>query len=415
MIAAFLPVAALKSLRLTCREIESKTLWHFADKYFKKVEFMHSKYALEALLAMSASRMGQYVQTVCFGPVSNDQGPIKFNAIKVSSNKKNKISADMNQYAEDNRRMRVLGEDADMIRRAFQNLRHVTKLIYTDRCSCCPPPSFGGRYLEESVGAGVASFEEIAIDATQSMARLFTITIQAAETAGLRLESIDCSISPIMGFNHRFEEEGTGFAAIAIDFPVAAPMNNPRTWAFEELTILKIFLGHLQEAVNEPLRKRFVNRLLAFMSRAPQLHTLGVSTSLQGAAGFSLVEIASSDALKKIENFEIIGLAACMHTMTAIFEPLCDTLRGLKLYNILMPPMLWIEFLEWTRDNMKKLKEIDIDYPFPHDSGFEFPPPTQYKGEHMDSFLVAIIDEWAELHEMIDEFEDSDMESDMSY
>ncbi|KAF2878459.1 hypothetical protein BDV95DRAFT_557520 [Massariosphaeria phaeospora] len=283
-ISAYLSIDALENLRLACRELEYKTQRHIGRTYFQAIKFMPSRYALKVLVALSKSRMARYVKTLALGPPSNDLGFVRFPpGNNLSTASQSRIESNMFNYSEENRMMRTLGEDAGMINTALQNLHGITKLVFLDPSfnSCHPTPSpsgsYGEHYLHEKVGAGSAKFDTSATDATQSMARLFLVTLHAAESAALPVQCITMKLTMYAGVNPHVGSKTSGFASHPLYFPTARLDHGISDDAWAHLSVLRLHIGHRDDVWQELQRGRFVERTIAFLSRAPALHTLGLT------------------------------------------------------------------------------------------------------------------------------------------
>jgi hypothetical protein len=379
---------ALGSLRLTCRELEVKTLWHFAKTYFCEMKFMHSRYALEALVAMSKSRMARYVKTLALGPPSNDQGVVVFNGQETkSAAARQQITKALYRYAEENRTMRAFGHDADMIQTAFRNLSGITKIEFlapAQECVCpfCSPlGSYGETYLVELVGCGKAGFAPMMLDSSQSLSRLLHIALSAAQSAGLQLECVDARTTL---FPDEYVEEcqKTGFASYPLTFP-SAPRGGEGLLdsAFAKLSTVKLFLGHHQDTCNAERRTQLVQRLIAFFDRAPVLQTLGL-TFQEGHGTFEcLRQLTHSPTLWKIKRLELSNLDLECTELFDILRPVRSTLHALHLafFNV----EDGFALLRWLRDCMTSLTEVDLDH------FQELPTPTRYVFLRHSDYVVT--------------------------
>ncbi|KAF2796610.1 hypothetical protein K505DRAFT_334999 [Melanomma pulvis-pyrius CBS 109.77] len=393
MIAVQLPMNDLGNLRLVCRELESKTLWYFANTYFTEVKFMPSKYALRALQAMSESRMSKYVRTLALGPPPNDQGNIVFlGGDIVSPSEQEEIISQMWKYSEENRQMRNWGEDADMIYKSLQNLHHITTLNFIDasRWGSCPiHVSYGGHYMHKKVGAGLGVFQPVTLDSTQSLARIFSITLRAAQAANLNVERIDAHMTDIP--QSVDEHIMNGFSACALDFPIVQQIDSSVSSFFANLSVLKINIAFKGDAYPQGGREHFLDRFTTFISLATSIRTLGITFTV-GVGSMELLEqLTYSGALKNIKKLELAGVSVTSGVLFFILEPLRSNLCGLSMNELLLLDGAYIELLVWLRDNMSLLMEIDMDY-----FCEEFPSPIFYDGTAMSEFLETTIGIWTE-------------------
>ena len=67
-IATSLPSSGLFNLRLTCAGFNVKSFHQFTEGYFRAEQPMYSRYALDALVEISKSRLRRYVRAVALGP-----------------------------------------------------------------------------------------------------------------------------------------------------------------------------------------------------------------------------------------------------------------------------------------------------------------------------------------------------------
>lgn len=387
IIASHVDMPALGQLRLTCRELESKTLWHFTQMYFREIKYMPSKYALEVLVAMSQSRMAKYVKTLRLGTPSNDQGPISC----ASPLRTPQIVSAMMEYSEQNRTMRAMGEDVAMIKTAFQSLRGITKIEFVEPACACGcgglVGAYGEHYLTEVVGEGVAQFAPIMLDPSQSVSRLLYVALSAAESAGLHLEHVNAQMSSFPD-EYCDESRGTGFGAFPLHFPLAVPGENPSPFA--NLSTLKLFLAHHQDVCNPDRRMQLVQRLTSFLDRAPSLKMLSLTFQDQHGTESVLGEITSSPVLRKIPQLELCALRITSKVLTDALKPLRHTVRTLKLRNLYLQDNSWIEMLEWLRDSMVTLNEIDLCYLR------GYPDSACYSGDSIKEFFEETLEIWEE-------------------
>ncbi|KAF2710767.1 hypothetical protein K504DRAFT_403663 [Pleomassaria siparia CBS 279.74] len=410
MIASNLPVEALGHLRLTCTELESKTLRYFSRTYFTEARFMLSKYALQGLLDMSLSRLGKHVRTLVLGPPCNDQGAVEFRRCEPKSpTEKKDITAQMMRYSDENRHMRMMGEDAVLIRQSFKNLQGITKLRFIDRmdhCGLYGHNSYGGRYVGSRIGAGVAMFEDRKPDSTQSLSRIFSVALHAAQAASLKLECIDTrpgmtwALDPGHGDSDSdgdddddgIDPSGFGFSSCSIDFPTVTQPGGAHPSAFAHMSVLRLFIGFADDIRTDDRREHFLNRLTGFLSLSPKLRTLGFTFSVRKGASDFLIDLTNSGAMKNIDNFDLLGYRlGSTSTLFRILRPLCATLHGLTLHHIVHSHRQYLQLLAWVRNQMPHLTEIDIDYFSDH-----WFSSVAYKGTEMAQFIDTTIENWEE-------------------
>jgi hypothetical protein len=373
-VASFLPMPALGNLRLACKELEAKILWYFATTYFREMKFMHSEYALEALVAISKSRMAQYVQTLGLGPPSNDQSVVVFNdEAPKSTIVRQEITTALYRYADENRTMRAFGHDAAMIQTALENLPAVTKIHliapHTDcDCGCIhaipysenPVPSYGERYLFQSLGSGKAGFAPIMLDSSQSLARLLHIALSSAQAANLQLENVEAcpTTCPPEYMN---ECRMTGFAAYPLTFP-SVPAGGLTDAAFAKLSTVRLFLGHHHDTCNTERRNQLVRRLLEFFARATALRTLGLTLQEGHGKVDCLKQLTQSSELSKIKRLELSNFDCVYTELCEILKPLKRTLEALRLQYVSVDAQDDLAMLKFFRDQMTSLNEVVLQY-----------------------------------------------------
>jgi hypothetical protein len=151
--------------------------------------------------------------------------------------------------------MRLLNQDSELTKEAFKNLRGITKIVFLDRR--CNDGGWESSYpywesfvMKEDYRWSI--FEKRPLIATQSMAKLFNLTLSAAGSVGLALECIDAHMTNQIALEPTYDPDCAGFAALPLDFPVSIEMDEePRISAFKCLTTLKIFIGCPHDVENE--------------------------------------------------------------------------------------------------------------------------------------------------------------------
>lgn len=216
-----------------------------------------------------------------------------------------------------------------------------------------------------------------------------------------------------------------GFAAAPLDFPLSDPTSTLQSLPFSNLSTLRIIVGFQRDLIDEKGRERFCVRPTTFMARAPTLHTLGLTfgpiyrtesqlTVPKGECKSLLIqELTLSSSLKNVKIFEFGGMSTCLSLLTKAFAPLRNTLHELKMSYVLLWDCAWIEWIEWLRDNVINLEDLDIDF-----ARENSPPPAYHNGSGMKKFIDDTANEWASLINMecFDEYSDSYYEeSDYAY
>jgi hypothetical protein len=391
MIATFLPTKALGNLRLACKELESKTFWYFAREYFNEVKFTHSQYALQALLDLSNSRMGPYVRNLGLGPPSNDQGKIYFSKEPSVPDKKKSVVEQMSAYAEENRIMRLFGQDMVMIENILRNLSGVTTLAFINPCrgpiSCRMHRSYGLDYCAK-LGEGFAHFDDVPLDATQSMARLFSITLQAAETAKADIQCIDYSMVHLPGYYYDdsdFEITETIAWNYPVDFPKRSLSKGQQGSSFSNLANLKMHLGCSSHVYDTISQDRFVSHFTKFLSQTSKLHTLSFTMVEEWNGTDLLKRLTASPVTDAVRNFGLNNFVMNTNELISVLDNLPATLQTIELASADSTPADDGRILAWIRDRFTDLKTIRLKAQC--GCGCEHGPLISYDGNGMTEFL----------------------------
>ncbi|KAH7125562.1 hypothetical protein B0J11DRAFT_614921 [Dendryphion nanum] len=232
-------------------------------------------------------------------------------------------------YSKKNRMMRIVGDDAAMIKSNLQKLRNVKHLQFVEACSCfCHSPagaSYGLTYLREKVGASAAAFELMDLDGTQFMARIFAIALDAADRAGLQLETVDAQMAHTYG--RRIQgKQLHGFNAARLDFP----FHEISAGTFEHLSLLRIYVSNPHDTKSNKGRTQLCQRLEGFLLRCTSLKTFGITFGDGIHATKILDKLFSSKALAHIEKLEISNIYTNAPELIELLA-LVQHLRGIKL------------------------------------------------------------------------------------
>src|ERR1700722_1598908 len=196
IIASFLPPEDLFNLRLTCRGLSTKTFHYFTQEHFTIKQFFPSLYGLEALLAISKSRLRESLRTVVLGPhdFNTTISPV---TASYEEDRKRSLQGYI-RYINENRYMKRTGLDAIILQEAFANLPNCSTLEIRDYSlptikadewyDDVHPLSSYGQSQSSEVAAGWNSPKDTT--APTHFTRTFTIALHAAVTAKLPLESV---------------------------------------------------------------------------------------------------------------------------------------------------------------------------------------------------------------------------------
>lgn len=358
------------------------------------------------MVALSKSRMAPYVRSLGVGPPSNDQGPIKFSEKVTNKDTQDKIRTRMLSYAEDNQHMRCLGDDFVMIRTAFQNMQNITKLAFLEDSNAAndglcehhdhdrlrniypkwrgpDPTPCGWNHKHVKVCSKLAWFHPIKLDANQSMARIFLIGLEAADRAGLKIESIDSGMGQNPG-TRRGATVANGFNKMSLHFPLQKISGSQTpTATFSHLSVLRICVG-TPDLVDNGSRVALVCRLKQFLSHCPSLETFGV-TICDGRLGVDFFkDLASSGSLKKVQAIEFANIVCHYAEAISILQHIVH-ISALKITaSCIFKPL---RLVKWISKSMTSLRNFFLD-----------------NGMTID----MVLDEFEEHYDWDDEFE-SDM------
>ncbi|KAF2744319.1 hypothetical protein M011DRAFT_460886 [Sporormia fimetaria CBS 119925] len=343
LIAEDLTIDGLGNLRLTCKTLEAKLMWFFTDLYFKTIAFVPSRYGLQALAAISESRLGQCVEHLIFAHACYEGVEV---LVYESTPAEDDIVDAMHAYATDNRRMRLTGEDVIMIRKAIRNLSNVRTLMFLDDFTPVYPRNariHGYNYLYQKVGAGCVEFEDsVPIDVTNSMSRVFAIVLQAVQEADLKIEIVNASAG---------SEES--FVCCPVEFPITPT-------AFSSLHVLRIPIANLQIIMGPVGRGLYLDRLESFLAQLPRLRIFGVSFGYQNGASDFIEHLIAREAVAEVPLLELQGFAICSHKLVDVLRSVHSSFKGLTLWNVCLVHGSWIDIVEGVIQRQGSLNWLDI-------------------------------------------------------
>ncbi|KAI9898639.1 hypothetical protein N3K66_006999 [Trichothecium roseum] len=126
-----LPTKDLGSLRLTCKDIESKLFASFATEFFSRKQFMLSLFSLEALVGISKSRLSPFLQRLQFGlecPPNVDPWVIS-REVQAGVRNNDPFSLDVLDALDYEKHAWAMGIHRDLLVEAFQNLKQVRDVV----------------------------------------------------------------------------------------------------------------------------------------------------------------------------------------------------------------------------------------------------------------------------------------------
>jgi hypothetical protein len=138
--------------------------------------------------------------------------------------------------------MCILGEDADMIWMLIKIMSRITKLEFVDgpdwQCNG-NHTSYGEGYICR-ICEGVVRCKKIPQDVTQSLGRIFTTALHAAQAARLELESF---VTHMTHAHHTaIGAKTNGFSAFRLTLPDVDQIGSYKFWSFTHLSILTPYL-----------------------------------------------------------------------------------------------------------------------------------------------------------------------------
>jgi hypothetical protein len=245
------------------------------------------------------------------------------------------------------------------------------------------------------------------------MSRIFSVALRSAYAAGLKLESIDAQTSRYPVYEPDdlifFEEDPpllqfTGYFGCPPEFPVAAPNSPSPAYVFANLHTLRIVIDYHPYVHDDTRRTQFIQSLATFLPGLPSLHTVGICFGDYGLVSWDMIQkIHAVDAMKNIRFFELGGVHGDPELLSKALDPFRQSLEGLKLHGITLPPEGWHIAVEWIADNMEKLKQVEFDenrHEMDPDDDFGFPPPKKLKCDSnalLREELEDVHDEWFEM------------------
>jgi hypothetical protein len=119
------------NLRLTCKGIEHALLNTFAREFFTKRQFMLTHFSLQALIDISKSRLGKYIQHVIIGLEQPSINDAKMVADMYSGKQLAPDNCLLQEYIEHLALLNT-GQDFEMLTEAFSNLSNLDTIGIRD-------------------------------------------------------------------------------------------------------------------------------------------------------------------------------------------------------------------------------------------------------------------------------------------
>lgn len=322
IIASFLPPEDLFNLRLTCCELSAKTFHYFTQEYFTIKQFFPSLYGLEALLAISKSRLRENLKTVVLGPYFfNPTTPLV--TARDEEDMKQRLQ-DCLRYINENRYMKQTGLDAIILQEAFANLPNCSTLeirdysLLTNRVDkwysdIRPLSSYGQSQSRKAAGIWSSTKD------TTAFTRSFTVALHAAITARLPLESV------IVDY-----EMSWGNSEVPLDLP------SPRWFDPSDCSLKKLLHLQLYIACSADLQKPgwadTVDRIVQFFILAPNINRLGLNLTYRQSASSFLVRLADTLDFGNITTLDLTWIYTNQDSIINAFTRLSSKISCLRLY-----------------------------------------------------------------------------------
>lgn len=374
-----LPSEDLFNLRLTCVDLDAKSFHHFTETYFKAKQFMYSRYALDALVKMSKSRLGHYVRVLALGPQFSQHG---FYEKGIAKKVEDKTLRWVNEYEEENRDMEHNGLDNLMLHEALQNMPNCEEIEFRDYSLMdYGMDSFGEASVNKNVGQAFVDLRQP--NSFHSLPRAFTLTLNAAQAARLRIKSVTVQVT------HVYE-----YSQSAFEFP--RPQNELDTFTFIHLRVLKIPIDNNYPQTTEG---NLLRRYTDFLAYTPQLRLLGL-TFLSCWDTADILDGLISASLRNLAELEVAFMDISEDELLEPILRLAPTLRSLRIASVSLQAGSWQSVFGQLRDHMC-LTKIEIEC-VQHVSQFKYlgtdmetrySEETEicYDGPNMTHFLNSLV------------------------
>ena len=387
IIASFLPPKDLFNLRLTCDELSSKTFHYFTQEHFTIKQFFPSLYGLEALLAISKSRLRESLRTV----VLDHHDFTTVLPATARDEKMNQSRQDYFRYVSENQYMTQTGLDAIILQEAFANLpncstleiRNYSRFTFKARGSSDDvyPLSSYGQSQFRKVTAGwkkeTTTFTHVS--------RIFAIALHAAVTAKLPLESVIMDYEP---FSDRHE-------ILLLPSP---RWFDPSNCSLKKLLHLQLYIRR-HANLQEPGWACIVDRIVKFFVLAPNINRLGLNLGFRQNAGLFFVNLVNTLDFGNITTLDLIWICTDQDSIISAFTRLSSKISCLKLYGFKVCNGNIRDIFEFIGGKMqlKKISGRYIRQSF-FEIAFESPSPASeildcfcYEGPDITSFMNDLI------------------------
>jgi len=350
IIASFLPSEDLFNLRLTCRELSTKTFHYFTQEHFTIKQFFPSLYGLEALLAISKSRLSESLRTVVLGPHDSNTTIFPVTA-RDEEDRKQSLQGYLH-YVNENRYMKRTGLDAIILQEAFANLPNCSTLEIRDYslltikadewCNAIHPLSSYGQSQFSKVAAGWNSPKDTT--AFTQLTRTFTIALHAAMTAKLPLESVIMDYAMSWGKNET-----------PLDLP-SLRWFDPSDCSLKKLLHLQLYIACYAD-LRKPGWAGMVDRIVQFFILAPNINRLGLNLAYRRSASLFLVRLADTLDFGNITTLDLTCICTDQDSIIKAFTKFSSKISCLKLCGFKVYDGNMRDIFEFIGDKMQ-LKKI---------------------------------------------------------
>ncbi|KAF2651662.1 hypothetical protein K491DRAFT_696256 [Lophiostoma macrostomum CBS 122681] len=243
----------------------------------------------------------------------------------------------------------------------------VTALTFINPCdkgagNCQMHRSYGQDYASARLGEGFAHFDDVPLDTSQSMARLFSITLQAAQTTVADIHCIDYGMEHVSYYG--FYDEEYPHESSAWDFPIDFPKwslhNGLQNSSFSNLAVLKMHLGCSSYVYDKDSQDRFVYHFSKFLSGTSLLHTLSFTMVEEWDGKDLLTKLTASPVTATVRNFAMINFALTSTHLISVLDNLPTALRTLVLESTCGISRLGLGGIPWIRDTFTELRMIRV-------------------------------------------------------
>ncbi|XTI92795.1 hypothetical protein V2W45_1426377, partial [Cenococcum geophilum] len=391
IITSFLPPEDLFNLRLTCCELSSKTFHYFTQEHFTIKQFFPSLYGLEALLAISKSRLRESLRTVVFDfqdldltvfPVTARDDEIKKQSLQGYS-----------RYVNENQYMTETGLDAIILQEAFANLPNCSTLEIRDYSRF----TFGAHIPDDGVyplsSYGESQFRKVTAGQnlrettiSTQVNRIFAIALHAAVTAKLPLESA------IMDYGWFWRYE-----ILLLPSP---RWFNPIDCSLKKLLHLQLYITPPAD-LQEPEWACTVDRIVQFFILAPNINRLGLHLGYRQSASLFFVHLVNTLDFGNITMLDLIWIFTDRDSIIGAFTRLSSKISCLKLYGFKVCNGNIKDIFEFIGGKMQ-LKKISGQYIYQNSSKIAFKSPGSenrsdlsvcfcYEGPDITNFMNDLI------------------------